>query len=254
MDRLIVRKIEIVLYKKANLCDKYYDLKKYCEEHNFMYYYTFHDLLTDNEHCHFIISADKTFDCCSISKKFNIPLNNFQKIKDLISAIRYQIHFDNPEKEQLSFDCICSNDNNLKDYFKAQKRSKNAFFDYESLIIDYCKALFNPRLYLRYFIKTYGLKYFSQLKTMVESFQQMNKDSSFPVDDLDTLRNIVSTVGTVGFKSADWSGGFVSDVLEGVKAITQYIAWFFNSLYSLFDFILGILLWALNFPNWLLLK
>lgn len=180
MNRLIVRKIEIVLYKKVNLSDKYYDLKKYCEEHDFLYYYTFHELLTDNEHCHFIISADKTFDCCSISKKFNIPLNNFQKIKDLISAIRYQIHFDNPEKEQLSLDCICSNDNNLSDYFKAKKRSKNAFLDYETLIIDYCKALFNPRLYLRYFVKTYGLKYFSQLKTMVESFQQMNKDSSFP--------------------------------------------------------------------------
>lgn len=179
MDRLIVRKIEVVLYKKVNLSDKYYDLKKYCEEHNFKYYYTFHDLLTDNEHCHFIISANKTFDCNSISNKFAIPLNNFQKIKDLVSAIRYQIHFDNPDKEQLSIDCICSNDDNLKDYFKAQKHSKNAFFDYECLIIDYCKALFNPRLYLKYFINTYGLKYFSQLKTMVESFQQMNKDSSF---------------------------------------------------------------------------
>lgn len=77
---------------------------------------------------------------------------------------------------------------------------------------------------------------------------------TFPIDDLETLRNIVSTVGSVGFKSADWSGGFVSDVLEGVKALTQYIAWFFNSLYSLFNFVLGILLWALNFPNWLLLK
>lgn len=77
---------------------------------------------------------------------------------------------------------------------------------------------------------------------------------TFPIDDLETLRKIVSTVGSVGFKSADWSGGIVSDVLEGVKALTQYIAWFFNSLYSLFDFILGILLWALNFPNWLLLK
>lgn len=179
MERLIVRKIEIVLYKKVQLSDKYYDLKKYCEECNYKYYYTFHDLLTDNEHCHFIICSDRTFDCNAISNKFCIPLNNFQKIRDLISAIRYQIHFDNPEKEQLSIDCINSNDPNLNDYFKVQKRSKNTFFDYESLIIDYCKALFNPRLYLRYFINTYGLKYFSQLKTMVESFQQMNKDSSF---------------------------------------------------------------------------
>ena len=77
---------------------------------------------------------------------------------------------------------------------------------------------------------------------------------TFPVDDLDTLRKIVSTVGSVGFRSADWSGGFVSDVLEGVKALTQYIAWFFNTFYSLFSYVLGILLWALNFPNWLLLK